>query len=241
MKIILCSAVKKEIEKILRHFNAVLLSSIKNKYHIYHYSNRNNEIYFIITGVGRKNIRKNLEYFIKKYNLSNNFFWILTGYAGSITDNFKIGDIVVPGLIRDEKNIYNLNQDILSPLINRVNIFKVSRVYGEREKRDLKANYPDVDIIDMESTAFYEVMKKNDFKNYYIYKSITDDLTFKFPDFRLIKDSIFKIKFKGFLILLKNLRQVKDLFSIYRNMSKASKSIYKFFITLYTEYEDQSN
>ena len=236
MKIILCSAVRKEIWKIIRHFDAELLFSIKNKYHIYYHNNEKSEIFFIIAGVGHKNIKKNLDCFIKKYNLNMKFLWILTGYAGSLTDNLKISEIVIPGLVRNEKKIYELHANKYMQLRRNTVLFEVPRIYGEQEKRDLKIKYPDIDIIDMESSSFCEVMEDNSFRNFFVYKSVTDNLTFKFPDPRLIKDSVFKIKFRDFSVLLKDISQLKYLIAIYMNMSRASKSIYNFFIKFYNNY-----
>ena len=239
MKIILCSAIKKEIFKIIKYFNADLLLSVKKKYYIYHYNKGHGEIYFIITGIGQKNIKKNLDHFIKEYHPDKDFQWILTGFGGAISNDLKIGEIVIPSIIRNEKEVYKINPDEFDKSRRKACLFEVDRIYGEKEKAGLKERYPDIDIIDMESASFCEIMEKNNFKKYFIYRSITDDPGFRFPDFRLIKDSIFKIKSKDLLYaLLKDIREIKYLTSLYRNISLASGSIYKYFIKY---YEDQYN
>ena len=167
MKIILCSAIKKEIYKIIKHFNANLLTFFKNKYYIYYYNKNGTEIYFIITGVGYKNIKKNLDYFIKEYKPDNDFLWILTGYAGSTTCDFKIGDIVIPALIRNEKKAYRPYIHKFFKLKKTTCLFEVAKIYGEKEKTELMKKYSEIDTIDIESASFCEVMEKYSFKNYF--------------------------------------------------------------------------
>ncbi len=189
--------------------------------------------------MGQKNIKKNLDHFIKQYHPDKSFQWILTGYGGAVSNDLKIGEIVIPYIIRNGEKNYKINPDECNKSLKKVSLFEVDRIYGIKEKTGLKEKYPDIDIIDMESASFCEIMEKNDYKKYFVYRSITDDPAFRFPDFRLIKDSIFKIKLKDLLYaLLKDIHEIKYLISLYRNISLASKSIYKYFIKY---YEDQYN
>lgn len=239
MKIVLCSASRKEIFKIIKHFNASLLTSSNNKSNVYHYSNQQAEIYFIIAGMGNKNLRKNLDYFIEKYQPDKSFLWILTGYAGAVSEDLKTGDMVVPDVVRADGCIYRLqpNRYIKSER-SRV-LFEVNSIYGETEKRDLKTKYPDIDVIDMESAAFCEIMTLNNFTDCFIFKSITDNLTFKFPDTNMIRDSVSKFRLKPILsLILNDRRQLKSLIMLSINVRKASKKIYQFFIRFYKKHED---
>lgn len=234
MKVILCSAHYNEISKIIRYFKASLLYSLKKKIKIYRYKKKHDIIYFIIAGMGYKNVKKNLVFFIQHYHLDSSFQWFLTGYAGSLNNENKAGYMIIPNIIKNEKKTFKINLKNHCRLKKNITLFSVDKIYNKHEKQKLKIIFPDADYIDMEAVGFCEVMNEQHFKNFFIFKSITDNLNFKFPAFSLIKDSLLKIPLKRLiLVLLKDIKQMKYLYLIYKNMYLASKWNYNFFIKFY--------
>lgn len=235
MKLILCSAFYQEQEKLIKYFKPLKLLSYKNKYACYYLHDKFNQIYFLTTGMGYKNQVKNISYYIKQWNLNNNYLWILTGFAGAINPELTVGTIVAPTTIFNDKFKHQMQIKKYFSIEQDYCLYTVNKILGKNDKLLLKKNNPDVDLIDMEAMGFYDILKQHHINNFFICKVISDDLNFEFPDYSLIKDSIFKIKLKN---LLKLIFQINKVIKLYYNMNKASKNISWFFKRFYNEFKN---
>lgn len=235
MKLILCSAFYKEQERLIKYFRPYKLLFYKNKYACYHLQDKFNQIYFLTTGMGYKNQIKNITYYIKQWNLNNDYLWILTGFAGAINPALTVGSIVTPTTISDANFKHQMQIKKYFSIAQDYCLYSVNKILNKNDKLLLKRQNPEVDLIDMEATGFFDALKQHQINNLFICKVISDDLNFEFPDYSLIKDSIFKIKFKN---LFKLIFQINKVIRLYYNMNKASKNISWFFKRFYNEFKN---
>jgi|GEM_PF-5821790 len=241
MKLIICAASINEISRIIDHYNAHLVLSHKHKYSVYFHSDKDDIYYFLIIGMGLKNVKKNLNFFIDKFQLDHSFRWILTGFCGAVKPGINTGSIIFPRIVKDDVRSFTIDQKGFQ-YKSGYTLFSVNKIYGRNGKKELVRIHPEADVIDMEGTGFCEIMNEYDISNFIIYKSITDNRDFIFPDYRLIRRSIFSVPLKIlFSVMIKDPRQLKHFFMIYRNMRKASKEIFKAFFRLSENNEDKRN
>ncbi len=228
--LIIVSALRNEIEKIVKHFKLNLIEKRNKRITIW----KNKDIFILTTGIGWNNLRKSLNYFYNEYLKDKNkedLIFLLIGFAGAIKDNLKIGDIIIPSRIYTEKygkkeflkiglNLKTKKNDVL---------YDENKIFTREEKIKLKDKYPDVAAVDMESFAFTNYMIENKISNFLIVKSITDKINSNLPRMKSFKYSvkristIFKIGIKEYIILL----------NFYFNMNKASKSLKDFLVKFY--------
>lgn len=239
MKIVLCSAHYNEINRVIRYFKAKHIETLKKKYSLFHYINNHNEIYFIITGMGKKNTKRYLSYFQDKYDLDRSYSWILTGFCGSLIKSDKIGRVIVPCIIRDTIKKYVIKIFPKIKKSKKEGLFCVDKIFGLQDKIQLKKEYNDISAVDMESMAFCETMQDRKMKEYFIYKSVSDDLDFIFPDFRLLKGSMLYNLKMCIYFLFRDFKQIIYLKKIIKNINIASKTIFRFFLEYYEEYQDK--
>ncbi len=228
--LIIVSALRNEIEKVVKHFKLNLIEKRNKRITIW----ENKDIFILTTGIGWNNLRKSLNYFYNEYLKDKNkedLIFLLIGFAGAIKDNLKIGDIIIPSRIYTEKygkkeflkiglNLKTKKNDVL---------YDENKIFTREEKIKLKDKYPDVAAVDMESFAFTNYMIENKISNFLIVKSITDKINSNLPRMKSFKYSvkristIFKIGIKEYIILL----------NFYFNMNKASKSLKDFLVKFY--------
>jgi len=152
---------------------------------------------FVKIGVGKKRTLKNVEKILDKYDK-----FILIGFAGSVCDEFSVGDIFSFNKIC---LLDNLNNNILGEeflLDNKKDEGKalcaVSKVLSKKEKYVLSEQYSFIDAIDMESYFFAKtVLSKN--KECKIIKVISDNKDFVMPDFLMIKKYFNRFKYRFLL------------------------------------------
>ena len=91
MKIAVIGAMEKEIEILKKNLNMKLCDR-----DIYYTKIDDKEIYLSLSGIGKVNSSINTQYLIDKYSVD---YIINTGCAGSLDDDNKIMDIIVPDFV----------------------------------------------------------------------------------------------------------------------------------------------
>lgn len=233
MKIIICAAFKKEIIYFLRYYKPHLVSVLRNKYPLYSWQNKQDTIYFYVVGMGSKNVRNNIEELIQCIHPDQQWVWILTGYAGAIKKTLKPGDLMIPSMVKDHEKEYHINLDNFLFVSRGEQLFSVPHIYNKNEKYNLSQTDPSLDAVDMESAAFCRVLQEKGMNKFFIIKSITDAYNFIFPDYSLIRESLFRIKLRNVFLHFKDM---KNCVLLYHYMHKASKNLFKFFKKWYENH-----
>ncbi len=224
MNLLIIAALKSEVKNLLKFYRAEIVLKTKKILLLKKNINSDN-IYFGITGTGRKNVKKFFkEYFKLKIKTD---FLISTGYAGAVNPLLNVGDIVIAKkfICKGREISYTL------PIDNRKLKIKfylttgvgVDTIVLKREKLRLKEEYKEVDFVDMESCEIIKICDENQI-NFIIFRVISDTYNFEFPDFEFIKDSWRRINYiKLFFYILKNPLNLFKILSLRWNLAKASK------------------
>lgn len=242
---IVISPLKTEISHFLK--NAGLKKAYKKKgLNIYRGIFSGREILLAVTGMGRKSsIRsiKGLFSYLKENKIGNSSIEriILTGFCGSLTDEIKIGDIVIyKQLINLEKknrqgSFYRsasitFDTGFLEKMLavkNRPIIYKaigatVPNVIGKASRKKRLAKDHHCRVIDIES---YWIAKNINMPKYLlIARAVSDDTANDFPEGRFLASKIIFSVFKP--------KSSSNLFNILENMEKAKKSISFFLVEI---------
>jgi purine-nucleoside phosphorylase len=164
-------ALKQEAKPIIEFFK---LRCIQTKpYKIY----QKDDIVLAICGMAKDNTLLNLSDVFTKYNCTKA---ISIGIAGCSDESIKIGE-----LICTNKKIEGIKQASLSTVVKPC-----------EDKNEI-----DTTLVDMEASYFYEIAKKNIFKeNIYILKIVSDYLDITIPK----KEFVWKI-------IEKNLKKISQI------------------------------
>lgn len=229
--IILCSMYS-EIEKLLNLIKPEL-KFIKKNIKLYFTIYKNINLYFGISGIGKKNVNKFFD-FLDENKIKPDYVLSL-GYAAAIKKNIKPGKIVIPySILNDENDEFKLEDIFIN---NDAKIYKgltVDKVYYKIDKLNLSYERNDIDFIDMESFYILKNCKKRDIK-IEIIRSISDCLMDELPSFKIMKYFFSKKKFKLFKYLIKNFIEIPVYFKFKWNLKKANKSLNKMIIKILDE------
>ncbi|MBN2246535.1 MAG: hypothetical protein JW755_11895 [Candidatus Aminicenantes bacterium] len=145
------------------------------------------------TGVGIKKSRRTLEKYLERQKPD---FVMITGIAGAVHPDLKVGDIVFPKKvclvdnsdkiqkILDIEKLYgtkfrerleNNNRVYTAPILATV-----MRAYHAEDKDSLRRSNPDIYAVDMESYSLVEVLTKNKIP-FVFFRVISDSYSMKFP------------------------------------------------------------
>jgi len=244
MKILILSALQSEIDSLITLYKPLII--MEGKKHLLLEKNiEKHTLYFGITGVGEKNVRR----FFKAYSPLNikADLVISTGYAGAINESLKVGDIVIADKILCNKTgewhtvdatemfgMFHFDCSERSRPFTTWNgqIVKlyqkactVNKILLRDEKKQLKEKYNQIDFIDMESVEIATFCKNNKL-NFIIIRSISDTVNFEFPDMEFIKDSWSKINFSRFIpYVFNNPVNLYKIFHLRWNLFSAKKSL----------------
>jgi len=219
--LLVASAMKSEIAKLLKTYKPEIVFKTK-KYSLLKKNTDSLILYFGITGVGRKNVKKFFkEYFKLKIKPA---LLISTGYAGAINPLLKVGDIVVAGKFICDKNKYYLKLSQKHKKYSATG-FGVKKIVSRYEKLELRKKYPGVDFVDMESCEVIKICRENKI-NFVIIRTISDTLDFEFPDYEFLKDTLRNIKLlKSLSYIIKNPPNLYKILKLKWNLYKARNNL----------------
>ena len=170
--ILIISAMEDELHPLLKSFND--LKEIENN--IWNTKINDKDIYFSISEIGKVNISSQLAYLIAKYNIE---YVINIGLAGALTKKFKSLDIVMADEVAyHDVDLTKFNYKI-GQVPNQPQFFKTSNLFdwvnkskflsgdkfiNQKEMKIVKSNFPNGQVIDMESAAIGHVANKFNIK-----------------------------------------------------------------------------
>jgi nucleoside phosphorylase len=108
-KLVICSAFFKEIRPLFRSLRPRPLPAFNTRCRAYLHEGHGRQVHIIVLGMGRKNAFHNLDRSIKEYGLDREALWVLTGYAGGVDPALKAGEIIVPDVITDGKENWQVS------------------------------------------------------------------------------------------------------------------------------------
>ncbi len=204
---ILCiSAMASEVKPLVKEYSPKTSKVKRGK--VIEVSCNDKNIYFFITGVGRKNVLKNLktiEHILDKVDIV-----VLVGVCGAIDERYKMGDVVIPEAItkRAGNEILIKNLDLLpwkdikiSKSVHKgVRLLTDDSFVTQEEKKDIRKKQYEISAVDMES--FYGVsffVEKQ--KPIYVIKSVSDRFNSPLPRESFLIEHYSK---KSFIGMLKN-------------------------------------
>ena len=179
MKFIVC-ALKIEADPLIKFYN--LKKSNDKYFNIF----ENERMTLIISGVGKINVAAAVSYMLKDKKINYEDVIINIGICGSLNEKIKISDIVYCSKILDnDSDIENFTDLTVKNFFDEGTILTVSKIL---KKEEIK--YGNIDFVDMEASAFYQVASKF-FKNHQIkvVKIVSDYLNVE----SLNKDFVFDL------------------------------------------------
>ena len=176
MKLAIIGAMDKEIERYLELYNPLLVDEQRKIY-------ETNNVIISGSGIGKVNSAMMTQHLIDRYNVD---VIISSGCAGSLTNNLKVLDVVIPpyvtyhdflpervmrysvpdeGNIQVDENLINLVKSIISKLEN-VNYVETPICSGDCYVTDSETASKIVErtgatVVDMESASIAHVARKN--------------------------------------------------------------------------------
>ena len=165
--------------------------------------------------------------------------FILLGFAGALRADLKVGKILEPNVVLGENFGLPENKIILD--VKDTEDISLITTRKSLEFED-KKNYKNIDLVDMET--FFVVREILNFqaasdqifetKNIKIFKVVSDELDFRFPD--ELDAELFNVMFTGKnltrkikFLLKKNLKEKIKIFRMCFNFFKARKKLADFF------------
>ncbi|KUK83814.1 MULTISPECIES: hypothetical protein [Petrotoga] len=147
---------------------------------------QNEEVHLVISGVGKINVAGATSYLLKDTlrGLNHSDYVINLGICGSLNNKFNVGDLVLVNKVVDYERKRKYYTDIL---------VKHNLKEGSIQSIDiLNRNYEfEEDLVDMESSAFFEIASKFLFVHQiYVVKIVSDKVSKNQPLERLTKKYI---------------------------------------------------
>ena len=187
--IILITAMKFELEifcKNLLKYNFIKINidflshDLKRSLYIFKNDKKFIQIIMIFSGVSEHFLNLKTIFNFLENNLNDNEatfdinFGYLVGLSGACNENYKVGTVLEVGKVKFGKDVFVLDKNKKITLLTSDKIMKFD---------DKKKISNLVDIVDMET--FFWIKELQDFinlKNIKVFRSISDDLSFKFPE-----------------------------------------------------------
>ncbi len=230
MNILIQSALKSEIGDLINFCKPLIIFQNKRSA-LYSKNTGKNTVYFGITGIGPKNIRRFFEQAMPE--IKDAGLVISTGYAGAVKPHLRVGDIAIASSISGPGNSEIVCPDQSSVLDNlridylKGNCYTSNGILGKKEKYQLRIDNPGIDFVDMESRETAVCCNKYSLL-YLIIRAISDMLDFDFPDLEFIQDSWNRIdKAKLVFHLVKKPVDIIRIIKFLMNISIAKKRIFK--------------
>ena len=105
------------------------------------------EIIFFFTGVGKKNIKRNLARFFENYRPTHILF---IGLAGALKKELKVGDIINPEVVYSSWDNKAIRCNFLEDNYYN-NILTIDRIAHKKDKILYASQFPNIQAVDMES------------------------------------------------------------------------------------------
>ena len=234
MNILILAALDSEIRSLINSYAPAVIVQEK-KYSLFNKKIDCGHLFFGISGVGAKNVKRFLKYY-SSLNIKIDLL-ISTGFAGAINPDYKTGDIVIAKKIT-ALNTGNYYEITASPYLEEINKSKSPKIHisngscsnqfvMESEKKELRAKYPMIDFVDMES---FETVKfcQDSGMDLIILRSVSDGSNLRFPPLEFVQDSFQRINWKKFFLhVLKKPSVLYNFINLQFNLIIAKRSLYK--------------
>ncbi len=191
MSVLILSALQSEINSLLKSFRPQRIAAGK-RYRIFCKDFEEQRIYFGVSGMGPKNIRR---FFRTFFDTENNLQLVVsTGYAGAIDARLKAGQPVCAASMIDPATGELLPACIPAewkaarPHIFITQGISLESFAFEKEKRLLKNTYPDAGFVDMESLQTLKLCTGKGIKCAVV-RVVSDEVDFRFPDMDFVTDA----------------------------------------------------
>lgn len=191
MSVLILSAQRSEINSLLKSFRPQRIAAGK-RFWIFRKDFDEKRIYFGVSGIGPKNIRR---FFRTFFDFENNLQLVIsTGYAGAIDARLKAGQAVYAASMIDPATGERLPACIPAewkaarPHVFVTHGISLDSFAFEKEKRLLKKTYPDAGFVDMESLQTLKLCAGKGIKCAVV-RGVSDEADFRFPDMDFVTDS----------------------------------------------------
>ncbi len=208
--LIFVSALNIEARNIIKKLKLNLIDKKNNRQTVFF----KNNVYVVITGIGWKNVKKMLNYFFSKYDVSIDDKFILIGIAGAVDKNLNIGDIIIPGIIKSNEKTVKIYEN------SRI-LYDDNKPFFKKEKVLLKEKNPQVTAVDMESFQFISIMKQYNIKYYRVIKAISDTAETELPEFEYFNAKLSDIGLKNYF------RVIGFKYNMNKALQKLSKYLFE--------------
>ncbi|MBU1863684.1 MAG: hypothetical protein KKH94_08495 [Candidatus Omnitrophica bacterium] len=207
-KILILGAMREEITPLVRLFGKKVFSAHKGK--IIETVAGESTVYFFVTGVGRRNVEKQLcaiEDTIRAVDLV-----VLVGICGATDKTLNVGNIVIPDKIvspagedipiDETMRAYVLTNAFQKNIFCTGTLLTEDKLFTLSEKRSVSTSRPDVRIVDMEAYYIGEYLQREHVP-FLVVKAVSDGLCFLFPKENFLAEHFnakgFKKKVKALL------------------------------------------
>jgi len=240
--ILITAALKQEIRPLIKKLAAKRYKPEEVK-DLFYVEMKGKQLFFLITGVGKKQVRYRLKKVLKLINIET---IISIGMAGAVEKGLVVGDNVLSQkvLLENHKGEYELECNGVKRRFHSIDLdtfeaagmkivgknLTVPDVYRTEEKKALGNHFC---LLDMETFYIAKVAKEliAEVKIYSI-RSISDDLHSKIPPLNNVTGSTFN---KGLMVLLNSLKNPENFYwypKAYLNCAKSIQSNTEFIFRL---------
>jgi len=199
-RIIILAAMESEIV-FMREKMLIEKEEHKKKYSLYWGDYLHHKILLLKSGVGKKNTLRILRV-VKNIPVDNVKCILNIGLAGAIVPYLKIGDIIVPQVLKNlnpKNNYYYADQNLLQKIDQLTDPMAMikKKIYGphlvtsnivcsKKEKQIILQKYPQAGAVDMEAFYIGQYCTENKVP-FLLIKTISDTHDFIFPRYYLTK------------------------------------------------------